>query len=346
MGQENTVLFVDDEAMVLSALKRGLRREKYNQLYINDPKEVMKEFEEQEISVIVTDMRMPEINGLDLLRMVKEASPDTIRIVLSGYTQLPQVLAALNYGEIYKFVTKPWSLEEEFIPTIREAVEKYNSLKKLREEKQQVVKQNELYRKIVSESQVKEISVQNEIDRLKEVMEELYLRTETATIDSRMQELLTLQKDVQFAYLNSIPAVNVEFTLYQLQQEIKMLLGLEQHPQVIFEITGLTPEQGNLPLRSNFILIINTFRVLNKYLIKCINNLDISTSMKFEKQGQMANINFMKRLDFKSQDHFNEFELLTKELGVILKRLGAGLDLLNVNGVMYYRFNMRCEIMV
>ncbi len=68
---------------------------------------------------------MPEMNGLELLKEVKELYPKTIRIVLSGYTHITTLLTAINQGQIYKFITKPWKLEEEFKPVIREALEFY-----------------------------------------------------------------------------------------------------------------------------------------------------------------------------------------------------------------------------
>ncbi len=82
--------------------------------------------EQREVHVLVTDMRMPEMTGLELLKVVKEKYPYIVRIVLSGYTQVSMLLAAINQGEIVRFITKPWRMEEDFIPAIREAVEHYN----------------------------------------------------------------------------------------------------------------------------------------------------------------------------------------------------------------------------
>ncbi len=65
--------------------------------------------------------------GLELLRIVKERYPNIVRMVLSGYTQVTTLLTAINQGEIYKYITKPWKLEEEFKPSIREAIEYYEA---------------------------------------------------------------------------------------------------------------------------------------------------------------------------------------------------------------------------
>jgi CheY-like chemotaxis protein len=122
----NIVLFVDDEENILMSLKRGLRKEGYKKLFAVSGHEALELFEENEISVIVSDMRMPGMTGLELLKEVKEKYPDTVRIVLSAYTQLPQVLASINQADIFKFITKPWDLENGLKKIIREGLDYYN----------------------------------------------------------------------------------------------------------------------------------------------------------------------------------------------------------------------------
>ncbi len=123
--EKRTVLFVDDEEKILKSLKRGLLDEPYNTLFALSGKEALEILQREEVHIIVTDMRMPEMSGLDLLRIVKQDYPHIVRMVLSGYTQVTTLLTAINQGEIFKFITKPWQLEEEFKPAIREAVEYY-----------------------------------------------------------------------------------------------------------------------------------------------------------------------------------------------------------------------------
>ncbi len=127
MDNKPTVLFVDDEEKVLKSLKRGFLDEPYKKLFAISGKEALEILEKNEIYVIVTDMRMPEMNGLELLKIVKEKYPDVVRMVLSGYTQVSTLLTAINQGEIFKFITKPWKLEEEFKPAIHEAIEHYQA---------------------------------------------------------------------------------------------------------------------------------------------------------------------------------------------------------------------------
>ena len=124
--EKRTVLFVDDEQKILRSLKRGLMDESYKSLFANSGQEALEILKKNEVHVLVTDMRMPEMSGLELLRIVKKEYPHIVRMVLSGYTQVNTLLTAINQGEIFKFITKPWQLEEEFKPAIREAVEYYS----------------------------------------------------------------------------------------------------------------------------------------------------------------------------------------------------------------------------
>ncbi|MHC4073654.1 MAG: response regulator [Planctomycetota bacterium] len=121
-----TVLFVDDEEKLLTSLKRGLLDEPYETLFANSGKEALEILEQSQVHVIVTDMRMPEMGGLELLRTIKEEYPHVIRMVLSGYVDTDTLLAAINQGEIFRFIAKPWKSNEEFKTIIRQAIEYYN----------------------------------------------------------------------------------------------------------------------------------------------------------------------------------------------------------------------------
>ena len=121
-----TVLFVDDEDKVLASVERALHDEPYNTLFAQSANEALEILQQQEVHVIVTDMRMPEMNGLELLQVIKKDYPHIIRMVLSGFTDNETLLGAINQGEIYKYITKPWKLEEEFKPSILSAIEYYN----------------------------------------------------------------------------------------------------------------------------------------------------------------------------------------------------------------------------
>ena len=121
IAKEAAVLFVDDELNILSAIRRAVTDEAFQSFYANSAKEALKIMAEQEIAVIVTDMRMPEMDGLQLLKIVKSDYPDTVRMVLSGYTQLSQVLATVNHADIFNFITNRNNFDHIIFPIFPEA---------------------------------------------------------------------------------------------------------------------------------------------------------------------------------------------------------------------------------
>lgn len=105
---EQTLLLVDDEESITSSLVRLLRRDGYTILRANSGKSGLELLAQHKVGVIISDQRMPEMTGVEFLSKVKELYPETVRIVLSGYTELNSVTDAINRGAIYKFLTKPW----------------------------------------------------------------------------------------------------------------------------------------------------------------------------------------------------------------------------------------------
>lgn len=121
---DRTLLLVDDEENILSSLTRLFRREGYKILRANSGQEGIETLKENSIGVIISDQRMPEMTGVEFLNKVKLTHPDTIRIVLSGYTDLKSITDAINQGSIYRFLTKPWD-DELLKKNVAEAFELY-----------------------------------------------------------------------------------------------------------------------------------------------------------------------------------------------------------------------------
>jgi CheY-like chemotaxis protein len=112
-----TLLLVDDEPNVIHALKRLFRREGYRMLTAGSARDALELLAMEPVQVIISDQRMPEMSGVEFLSRVKDLYPDTIRIVLSGYSDINTVTEAINRGAIWKYFTKPWDDE-----TLREEV--------------------------------------------------------------------------------------------------------------------------------------------------------------------------------------------------------------------------------
>ena len=103
-----TLLLVDDEPSILSALKRLFRPDGYRLLTAASGAEALELLASHQVDVILSDQRMPGMTGVDFLRRTKALHPDTIRMTLSGFTDLQSIIDAVNEGAVYKFLTKPW----------------------------------------------------------------------------------------------------------------------------------------------------------------------------------------------------------------------------------------------
>ena len=179
MKDEITVLFVDDEVQILSSLRRTLLEEDYHCEFASSGPEALAIMEKKPVSVIVTDMRMPGMDGLKLLKITKERYPDTVRIVLSGYTQLPQVLAAVNKADIFRFIPKPWQGEEDFAVVIRDAVTYHRYLSDITWRKKTLEERSILYQKILKNMEEKVASYQHDL---------AFVRRLTANVFYHMQQ--------------------------------------------------------------------------------------------------------------------------------------------------------------
>jgi len=119
-----TLLLVDDEANVIASIRRLLRYENYRLLMAGSGEEALELLAQNEVGVILTDHRMPGMSGIELLSKVRVMYPKVVRMVLSGYTAVDSLTEAINRGEIYRFLTKPWE-DKELLEALREAFRQY-----------------------------------------------------------------------------------------------------------------------------------------------------------------------------------------------------------------------------
>ncbi len=102
-----TILFVDDEINLLNSLRRLLRKEQYQTFFADNGADALKILSEKPIDIVVSDLRMPDMDGLALLAEIKVEYPETIRLILSASRDVEQTIEAINTGEVYRFITKP-----------------------------------------------------------------------------------------------------------------------------------------------------------------------------------------------------------------------------------------------
>ncbi len=138
---QHTVLFVDDEVNILKAIQRLLRNEDMEVLTASRPVEALELLDRTDAQLIVTDQRMPEMSGVDLLSSVRERHPDMVRMMLTGYTEMNIAVEAINRGEIYRLITKPWN-DEEVKATLRQAFDHYDLKREIKRLNQVTREQN------------------------------------------------------------------------------------------------------------------------------------------------------------------------------------------------------------
>jgi two-component system, sensor histidine kinase and response regulator len=136
----NSILIVDDEKDNLDAMKRLLRTD-YDVHITTSATEALKWILSNEYAVIISDQRMPEITGVELLEKTKLMRPSTVRILLTGYTDLDSVIGAINRGNIYRYIAKPWDSDDLRL-TLRQACETYNLRSQLEIKNQQLEQKN------------------------------------------------------------------------------------------------------------------------------------------------------------------------------------------------------------
>ncbi len=122
------ILIVDDEEIVLVALRDTLVREGYPVIASPHAVHALSILKEHQFSVVITDQQMPMVTGLDFLAQVKQIQPDATRILITAVLSLGTVIDAINKGEIYRFVVKPW-LREELLATVKNAVQRYDLIR-------------------------------------------------------------------------------------------------------------------------------------------------------------------------------------------------------------------------
>jgi DNA-binding NtrC family response regulator len=146
-----TVLIVDDEENILHALKRLFRRENYQIFTAASAEEGLAIMDREQVDLIISDLKMPGTNGVEFFAQAKGKKPEALRIMLTGHADLKSVIEAIDKGEIYRFLLKPWD-DEELKLTIKQALEFYYLQKENQALAQTVNRQNAILQQLESEN--------------------------------------------------------------------------------------------------------------------------------------------------------------------------------------------------
>lgn len=136
-SKKHCLLIIDDEPNVCDSVHDLLRRE-FRVLKAHSAQEGYRIMQEEEVHIVMSDQRMPQITGVELLAKVKAKYPQAVRMLFTGYADLESIIAAINQGHIFGFLKKPWQ-PEELESAVRQAAQEYDRLTEAAREREQLL---------------------------------------------------------------------------------------------------------------------------------------------------------------------------------------------------------------
>jgi DNA-binding NtrC family response regulator len=124
--EKRAVLFVDDDEILLKTIEKIITDESYDKYFAKSGQDALEILQREEVHVVVVDIVMPGMNGLELLKIVKKEYPSIVSIVISGYAQSADAMMVLQQEGVHKFIPKPWTFDEDVRTVIRQAIDHYN----------------------------------------------------------------------------------------------------------------------------------------------------------------------------------------------------------------------------
>ena len=241
----HTVLCVDDETQILSSLKRLLRKEKYELITATNGEDGLKAFNKGQIHLVISDHRMPGMSGTSFLARIRDAYPDTLRILLTGYTEIESIKESINQGNIYKFFLKPWN-DENLKIEIRKSLEQYDLIQSNRSLALELDEKNKALRQINQDletlvaKRTRELELQNQMLELtRNIFESLPIPVMGLSPD---QTVILLNRQAGQVILNGLK-VNVGASLKKYFsksdiQKLKPVFDLEKDKVILSQIIG------------------------------------------------------------------------------------------------------------
>ena len=185
-SRQYRLLLVDDEPHILTSLSRLLEEEPDLEVFTEtSPVQALQLLEIQPVDLVISDMRMPVMDGATFLTKLTESWPDTARILLTGFSDMESTIRAINEGKVSHYITKPWE-EEDLLKRIREALE----VKHLREHNQHLLKVSEARRK--------------KLEQLTNQQESI-IKSRTSELEQTASQLDLAYQELQESYFQSVP---------------------------------------------------------------------------------------------------------------------------------------------
>ena len=234
------LLCVDDEAAILKSLQRLFIGHPYQVQLASSGKQAMEFMQQHKVQVIVSDMRMPEMNGAEFLAQAAALQPDCYRILMTGYADLASTVQAINLGKIHRYIQKPWN-NQELLSLVDEGLEKYRLVLANKQLTAMVARQN------------KELKILNHnledrvVERTKQLKQTL---NHIKGLLKQQEQDHKATKEVLYNIISSAPALSGEFALNVSQTcaALGRQLGFDSEQRQQLRQAGLLSELGKLGL--------------------------------------------------------------------------------------------------
>lgn len=302
---KHTILCVDDEADNVDALER-LFRTKYKVLKATSGADAIKILDKNRVTLIISDQRMPKMTGVEFLTKSLSTHPDAIRILLTGYADIEVVIEAINSGQIYRYVNKPWD-PVDLVNTIDKAVERY-------ELGQELMEKNRALQEALDELQT--------LDQAKNqfmVLVNHELKTPLTTMLSFTDLLGETKIDVdQQRYLSRIrTAAN------RLQDMINDSL----------ELVSAETKQTKLDLRSLTAKSVLSDKLLTEPVMKIASDRHLEIQFDVENQNFIGDEKILKNVIRRLTHNAVKFATASSEIKVVGKTLEGGLYRISIENL-------------
>lgn len=339
MKHKHSLLIVDDDRSILEAI-RILLSEDYDVHTALSAMDAIPVLQKEKITVIVSDHMMPRMTGVEFFTKIKEDYPDTIRILLTAQANFTDIIQAINEGNIYRYVTKPWKMEE-LEQTIKEACTRYELITENKRLTEELKEANLRLEKI---NQGLEMQVDERTKELKESNEKLKelikLKDEFVVIASHdMKSPLTailgftemLKEPSEDENLSDFQT-NIIYSIDDIAQDLLVLVNqilnlaqLESGNLVIYpeitdvrelinkslEVMNILAEKKDIKIKLDISPYIPAIRVDSPKILQVINNL-ITNAIKFTKDGGQIII----KLFYEKDAPFIHFEIIDNGIGI------------------------------
>jgi len=212
------ILCVDDDEIVLRSLSRLLKGQQYDAETFTDPLKALEHLKQHEFAVIISDMRMPQMDGAEFFNQAKKLAPDSQRILVTAFSDIDTTLSAINKGQIHGFIQKPWQ-NNLLLSTVTDGIEKYQLKKQNQVLQQQINAQNIALKELNNSLEQR---VEKRTKQIKQVLKQL----EIANASEKNEHRSTVELLYNFInanpYLDGSKAENIANTCTQIAKQLQL----------------------------------------------------------------------------------------------------------------------------